>query len=318
MSSPSGEQRSAVDRQDDAGDIAASGAGEEYQRPVEFSRLAQPAYQCARNHRCVCAFIELAAHLGFEVSWRDRIDPDAFTAGPLLSQVSGQADHAGLARGVGGLRQAHTRERKNAADVDDRAAWLHHSRACLRHPVTGVEIEVDYGTELFGGFLQRGDSGAHASVVYQHVDPAERAHGRAREGGAVLRIGDVSPDGQTASAFGFHQPARLHEAVFTPGAEHDVRACLGEGPRELDSEPARRASHDRHAPVETEAIEYRDHPESSPRSCTAGPTPYSTRCWGRFIEASRALRSVPVPCWVVDRQLARRARPRRTRSRSLT
>jgi len=39
---------------------------------------------------------------------------------------------------------------------------------------------------------------------------------------------------------------------------------------------------------------------------------------GRFIEASRALRSVPVPCRAVDRRLARRARPRPTRSRSLT
>jgi hypothetical protein len=115
-------------------------------------------------------------------------------------------------------------------------------------------------------FLQRGDGGADASVVDQHVDPAELAHGRAREGGAVLRIGDVGPDGQTAPAFGFDQRAGLREAVFTPGAEHDVRAGLGQGLRELDSEPARRAGHDRHAPVESEAIEYRNHPESSPRS----------------------------------------------------
>jgi hypothetical protein len=58
----------------------------------------------------------------------------------------------------------------------------------------------------------------------------------------------------------------LHETVFTAGAEYDVRARLGEGLRELDSEPARRAGHDRHAPVETEAVEYRDHPESFLRS----------------------------------------------------
>jgi hypothetical protein len=40
----------------------------------------------------VSALVELAAHLGFEVSRRDRVDPDAFAGGPLLCQVSCQAE----------------------------------------------------------------------------------------------------------------------------------------------------------------------------------------------------------------------------------
>ena len=52
---------------------------------------------------------------------------------------------------------------------------MHDPAAGLGHPVAGVEVDVDDGSELLGSLLQRGDGGADPGVVDQDVHPAELA-----------------------------------------------------------------------------------------------------------------------------------------------
>ena len=93
---------------------------------------------------------ELVAHLRLEPAGRERVDADPLAPRPLLREVAREPDQPGLARGVGGLRQAAGGEPEDARDVDDRAARLHHRGGALRHPVAAVEVDVDHLAEVVG------------------------------------------------------------------------------------------------------------------------------------------------------------------------
>ena len=115
----------------------------------------------------------LVGHLGGEEAGCDGVHADALAAGPLLGEVAGQADQAGLGRGVRRLGETGGGEPEDRGDVDDRGARLHHATARLRHPVAAVEVDVDDLAELLGRLAGGGDGGADARVVDEHVDPAE-------------------------------------------------------------------------------------------------------------------------------------------------
>jgi len=174
-------------------------------------------------------------------------------------------------------------------DLAARAASL--ARHGLRHPVTGVEIEVDHGTDCSGVFLQCGGrAGAHAQRI---CSPARRTRPnalswqRSAEGGfAVLRFGDVGPDGQTAPAFGFPPACAFARGGLHAGAPSTTSAPgPGRGPlanwtpRARSTRPVTIAHG---APgSRRKAIAYRIHPESFPWSMH-GRTDAGTQrvCWG--------------------------------------
>ena len=62
---------------------------------------------------------DLVRHLAAEVPGRHRVDPDPAAPGPLLVQVAGQPDEAGLAGRVGRLRREGLDQAEHAGDVDD-------------------------------------------------------------------------------------------------------------------------------------------------------------------------------------------------------
>lgn len=95
----------AVDGEGGAGDVGGGGAGQEHDGGVEFVLQAEPAERAVLLHEGQQdVFRDLGRHLAGEVAGRDGVDPDSAPAGPLLGEVAGEAQDAGLARGVGGLR----------------------------------------------------------------------------------------------------------------------------------------------------------------------------------------------------------------------
>ena len=240
----------------DAGDVAAGVAGEENQCGAElFGPAESPGQGAGQDGGIEVAAVELVGHLGFEVAGRERVDPDALAAGPLLGEIARQADQTGLRRRVGGLRQPRGGQAQHTADVDDRATRLHHRRAGLRHPVAAVQIDVDDRTELIGGFAGGRYSGAHPGVVHQDVHPPECFSRGADQRLAVIRVGDVGTDRQRVAAHRLHQRAGVGQSLLAPRAEHHVGARLGEGMGERDAEAAGRAGDDGDPVVESEAVE---------------------------------------------------------------
>ena len=223
---------------------------------------------------------ELVAHLRLEPAGRERVDADPLAPRPLLGEVAREPDQAGLARGVGGLRQPTGGEPEDAGDVDDRAARLHHLGRALRHPVAAVEVDVDHLAEVVGRLLGRGDGRPDAGVVDQHVDAAQVLHRLVDERLAAVGVRDVRAHGDGAPAGGLDELARVLELLDAAGAEGDVRAGLGEGLGERDAEAGRGPGDDGDFSFEAEAVQdghggevpaaARQH---SPGSSTAGVDP---------------------------------------------
>src|SRR5690242_1386289 len=88
----------AVDGQGDAADVGRGRAGQEHDDGVDLVLLAHPA----EGGRMADELVQRVArdrigHLAAEVARRHRVDPDPLAARPLLVQVAGQPDDAGLA-----------------------------------------------------------------------------------------------------------------------------------------------------------------------------------------------------------------------------
>src|SRR3954453_11368548 len=100
---PSGAGPASLDSEDLAGDVAAGVAGEKEQGAVQLVQLAGTAHGCVAadpRHRALVGE-HLGRHLGLEPARSEGVDPYAAPR-PLGSQVTGQADHARLARRIAG------------------------------------------------------------------------------------------------------------------------------------------------------------------------------------------------------------------------
>src|SRR5690348_14421451 len=96
----------AVDGQRDAGDVGRGRAGQEDHDGIDLVLLAHPAEGGGLGDELVQHVArDRIGHLAAEIPGRDRVDPDPPAARPLLVQVAGQPDEAGLAGRVGRLRR---------------------------------------------------------------------------------------------------------------------------------------------------------------------------------------------------------------------
>ena len=73
---------------------------------------------------------------------------------------------------------------------------------------------------------------------------------------AVLGLGDVGGDGDRLAARLLDELLRLLQLLHAPGAERDVRPCLGERLGERHAEPRRGPRHDRHLVVQPEPVQH--------------------------------------------------------------
>ena len=112
-------------------------------------------------------------HLTDEVPRTEGVHSDPLAAGPLLGQVPGQPEDAGLAGGVRRLGEPRGDVAEHAGHVDDRRTGRHQGCARLSHPEGAAEVHVEDLAESLGRLLAGGHDGADACVVHQHVDPSE-------------------------------------------------------------------------------------------------------------------------------------------------
>jgi hypothetical protein len=74
------------------------------------------------------------------------------------------------------------------------------------------------------------------AFVDQHVDMAERLHGRGDHAVAVVRDCDVGPYGYAPAPGRLDQLLRFQEPVVAPCADRDVRSRLREALGECDTQ----------------------------------------------------------------------------------
>src|SRR4051794_7802609 len=87
--SGSGDGHAAVDGEGLPGDVAGGVRGEEDHTGGQLGRVALAARRDPAGLRLDVAGRVLLGHLGLEETGRDRVDPDALAAGPLLGEVTG-------------------------------------------------------------------------------------------------------------------------------------------------------------------------------------------------------------------------------------
>ena len=146
-------------------------------------------------------------------------------------------------------------------DVDDDAAAT--STQVGRDEAGEDEWGVDVDVELAAPrrewvFVDRGRAPLRVGgVVHEDVDAAEVCDGGLHEHLEVLGFGEVAGDGERVSALRFDQRDGLsHRADESSvrfdgaGGDDDLRAVPGEGERELPTDAAAGAGHDRHSIVE--------------------------------------------------------------------
>ena len=103
-------------------------------------------------------------------------------------------------------------------------AGLHHPPAGLRHPVRAVEVDVDDLAELLRRLARRRDRGAHAGVVNQDVDVAERVERLLDDAGAVVGIVTSAGTAMAAAA------VPLDRAAYPPAARRAARQIATSAP----------------------------------------------------------------------------------------
>jgi hypothetical protein len=162
-----------------------------------------------------------------------------------LGEVSGEADHRGLAGRVRGLRHEEAGEPQHTGDVDDGATRPHDASARLRHPVGAIEVDVDHVAKLVGGLAHSRDGIGDARVVDQYVHPTELLDRTGGDPGAGVGVGDVRCDRVGTTPFRADQPLGVRELVHAAGGQHDVGARLRQGLRETHAKTARSAGHHR-------------------------------------------------------------------------
>ncbi|MFO0690933.1 MAG: hypothetical protein U0900_19710 [Myxococcota bacterium] len=204
--------------------------------------------------------------LGRDRTDPDRIDPDPrrvlhrhhprqLFEGRLRAAVGDRAD----VRGAGEARR----------DVDDRAAAHAHVGRHRPRQVEGrLEVEVEGRLEVVVLRVLRRDVSPAARVVDEHVDPPEGGERLLDDPIGRVARRQIAVDRDRAPAGGLDRRLRPVELRARARDAGDLRADLREGPRDLRTDPAPRAGHDRDLPVESECVEDQAPPLRAPcRSC---------------------------------------------------
>src|SRR5207247_826584 len=121
-------------------------------------------------------------------------------------------------------------------DVDDRAAAPldHAAGRLLRAEEVAAHVEVEYFVVDLRRRLQEVERPGHASVVYQHVEPAERADRVLDDAAAVLDAAEVALDRQRPTAHRLDLGDGVAGALLAAGVVHrDVGALA----RQLQRDP---------------------------------------------------------------------------------
>ena len=139
--------------------------------------------------------------------------------------------------------------RRERGDRDDAAALarLEVGEAEVEEPDGRHEEDLDRMLERLGRDRGRGAGRRAAGVPDEHVDAAERLHGRLDRALEILGDRDVAADGERSDAVG------LALEQVAPACEHrDVRAFGSEGLGRCEPEPGGRARDEGGAPFQSE------------------------------------------------------------------
>ena len=208
-----------------------------YRRRRHLRRDGVPAERHGRLDRGLAFLRQVRRHVAVHEPGRDHVGGDAARA-EFAGQRPGQADQAGLGRGVVGLAgravQAH-----HGGDEDEAApAHPHHAAyRPLGHPVRADQVRVEYLGEVVLAHQRQQRVPGHARVGDQHLHrPLVRFH-RGEGGVDRRRVAHVTLD--------HRQP--VHRVAGT-GGHGDTVAVGREPPRDGQPDTAVPAGHEHGTP----------------------------------------------------------------------
>jgi hypothetical protein len=262
-----------------AGDVARRVAREEDEGAGELRRLAHAAERGARR----VVLDEIGVLTVLDAAGRDAVAAHAGLA-PIRGDEARERDHGALRRGVRGRLEERLRavgplvdrligrdDPVRRRDVDDAAAAAAgHLRADdLRAEERARDVDVERPLpELERIVLEPRELGARlralehvvdGGVVDEHVDPAEPRERRAEQRLDARLLRDVGGDAGRGVALDLARELGRERAtpLLVDVGDDDARAGVREGAGVMPAEEARRARHDRDAPVEREEIRLR-------------------------------------------------------------
>ena len=188
-------------------------------------------------------------HLARKPARRDGVDANA-AVGPASRKIARQVDHGRLRGLISGRKVGDTHHTGDRCDVDDRATLAVGELAGSYRLTAVPRPQYVHAHRLLEELVRNALGhdrrfGRDAGVVDQDVDAAEMLPTGSDHRRDVIRVADVALQGECLVA-GRSQPVgyRLH-LVERARREHEVGARARQGFRKRDTEPVRRAGHQR-------------------------------------------------------------------------